>query len=206
MSPTKLPHLSWGWGRVSGSVYSSSVDGTRASDDSSSIANGSGGGAGDAAPEVTIGVGFAGPVLARGWGHRLELLQAQPPRGYLTETVIGPPRRYGAPSIASSRRTSLDGGQGGGGGGSGGPLAGRQAAFAKLVRFVVSDECETSEPISAITWLTDQVRRRLHESPSLAVFIATRCPRCWCTTRRKQTLWLATRPQWKKWIVCQPQI
>jgi hypothetical protein len=64
-----VPSLSWGYARLHGSA---ALQGRR---DVMSSADPSNAGS---CPGLGVGVGFAAPVLARGWGKHLQLLQARP--------------------------------------------------------------------------------------------------------------------------------
>jgi hypothetical protein len=96
------------------------------------------------------GVGFAAPVLARGWGKTLQLLQAQPPEGYpdaFTQRAKADAKkasatsRQSADSLAGAFRTA----------------AGRDEEAAAKLAFVVTDELEAPAIIVALAWVQSEI-------------------------------------------------
>ena len=90
VSPSQLPSLSWGYARVHGGAsMQGRKDVSREAPSYHSASLGSPSAApspaGDSTTGLGVGVGFAAPVFARGWGNHVQLLQVQPPDGYGVE-------------------------------------------------------------------------------------------------------------------------
>jgi hypothetical protein len=131
-----MPCLSWGFARIHGPA---SMQGKR-------DVLPSGGDSMGSRPGLGVGVGFAAPVLARGWGSRLQLLQVHPPGGYGPEFTTVRFVAVAAPGADAAAADVL-------------AASGKKADAARPLDFVVADDLECGAAVAAIGWLGEQVRR-----------------------------------------------
>ena len=116
---------------------------------------------------LAVGVGFPAPVLARGWGQHLQLLQVQPEGGFVLEAAPGT-GGAGGDDGHSGESGSAGGGSGRARGGTSGSASavgagsGVSGAIRSLRRrelsFVEVDDLECSVVVHGIAWLSEQVR------------------------------------------------
>ncbi len=74
--PGSVPSLTWGFARIHGSASMQGKADVMPPVDPSTLGS---------CPGLGVGVGFPAPVLARGWGRHLQLLQVHPGGGYGAE-------------------------------------------------------------------------------------------------------------------------
>lgn len=147
--PGSVPSLTWGFARIHGSASMQGKADSMPPVDPSTVGS---------CPGLGVGVGFPAPVLARGWGRHLQLLQVHPGGGYGAEfTTVRFASAAPAPGAAGAAGgdTVMQDLNGAIGGASRSSIGSKKKA-PRTLDFVVSDDLESTAPIVACAWLGGQ--------------------------------------------------